>query len=308
MRSLTSLPSAAEATADLKRVKPTSGDLNGARTALSARGHPSARKLADKAVRAVASSSGVSCELLWTPSASRRFMESEHLQNSDVSWGHEPGLRKSLDCRQTTFRFMESLHDFSVAHWDREPPLTRPSATLSPSDGEREGVRGRFMERPGVKGRSAFSQRTAFAFIDILAAMCVVAQIANAAAEAVATYTNPVLAGDYPDPSIIRVGKDYWATATSSEWGPQFPILHSRDLVNWKIVGAVFPKRPAWAVANFWAPEISEYQGRYFVYYVGRKKDGPLSVAVAAADMAEGHYTDHGPLVSQEAGSIAPIA
>ncbi len=34
-------------------------------------------------------------------------MESEHLQNSDVSWGHEPGLRKSLDCRQTTFRFME---------------------------------------------------------------------------------------------------------------------------------------------------------------------------------------------------------
>src|SRR6266480_5210499 len=75
-----------------------------------------------------------------------RFMESEHLQNSDVSWGHEPGLRKSLDCRQTTFRFMESLHDFSVAHWDREPPLTRPSATLSPSDGERDGVRGRFME------------------------------------------------------------------------------------------------------------------------------------------------------------------
>src|SRR6266480_7480168 len=41
---------------------------------------------------------------------------------------------------------MESLHDFSVAHWDHEPPLTRPSATLSPSDGERDGVRGRFME------------------------------------------------------------------------------------------------------------------------------------------------------------------
>src|SRR5438046_10631406 len=45
---------------------------------------------------------------LGTARPTLRFMESEHLQNSDVSWGHEPGLRKSLDCRQTTFRFMES--------------------------------------------------------------------------------------------------------------------------------------------------------------------------------------------------------
>src|SRR5438876_12162685 len=42
---------------------------------------------------------------------------------------------------------MESLHSLLRMHWDHEPPLTRPSATLSPSDGEREGVRGRFMER-----------------------------------------------------------------------------------------------------------------------------------------------------------------
>lgn len=64
-------------------------------------------------------------------------------------------------------------------------------------------------------------------------------------------YTNPVQAGDYPDPSVIRVGRDYYATATSSEWGPEFPILHSRDLVNWNIVGSVFPKRPAWSVGNY---------------------------------------------------------
>ncbi|PYK60691.1 MAG: xylosidase [Verrucomicrobia bacterium] len=142
----------------------------------------------------------------------------------------------------------------------------------------------------------------------ILAAVLVVGLTGDARTDSAAVYTNPVLAGDYPDPSIIRVGKDYWATATSSEWGPQFPILHSPDLVNWKIVGPVFPKRPAWAVANFWAPEISEYQGRYFIYYVGRKKDGPLSVAVATADKPEGPYTDHGPLVSQEDGSIDPMA
>ena len=142
-------------------------------------------------------------------------------------------------------------------------------------------------------------------FVALLAEASVVAAAANP--ETSAMFSNPVLAGDYPDPSIIRVGKDYWATATTSEWGPQFPILHSRDLVNWKIVGAVFPKRPAWAVANFWAPEISESGGHYFVYYVGRKRDGPLSVAVATADKPEGPYTDHGPLVSQEAGSIDPM-
>src|SRR5205823_7732549 len=43
-------------------------------------------------------------------------------------------------------RFMESPLSFFRMHWDHEPPLTRPPATLSPSDGEREGVRGRFME------------------------------------------------------------------------------------------------------------------------------------------------------------------
>jgi len=121
-------------------------------------------------------------------------------------------------------------------------------------------------------------------------------------------YYNPVIPGDNPDPSIIRVGKDFWATSTSSEWGPQFALLHSTDLVNWEITGTVFPHRPEWAVANFWAPEISEYKGRYFVYYVGRKKNGPLAVAVATAEKPSGPYTDHGPLVAQDAGSIDPVA
>ena len=122
-----------------------------------------------------------------------------------------------------------------------------------------------------------------------------------------ATYENPVLSGDYPDPSVIRVGKDYWATATSSEWGPQFPILHSTDLVNWEITGSVFAHRPGWSSANFWAPEIAVYKGRYYVYYVARKKGAALAVAVATADNPSGPYTDHGPLVSQPAGSIDPV-
>src|ERR1051326_470895 len=122
-----------------------------------------------------------------------------------------------------------------------------------------------------------------------------------------ATYSNPVIPGDFPDPSIIRVGNEFWATATSSEWGPQFPLLHSTNLVDWELTGSVFKHRPTWAVANFWAPEISEYGGKYYVYYVGRKKGGPLSVAVAMAEKPSGPYKDYGPLVSQADGSIDPV-
>jgi beta-xylosidase len=122
------------------------------------------------------------------------------------------------------------------------------------------------------------------------------------------SYTNPVVAGNYPDPSVIRVGQDYWATSTSAGWAPQFPILHSRDLVNWQVVGSVFQKRPAWSNGNYWAPEITRYRGRYFVYYVGRKISGGRCVAVATARRPTGPYKDHGPLVCQELGSIDPMA
>ncbi|MFL6285198.1 MAG: family 43 glycosylhydrolase [Pyrinomonadaceae bacterium] len=130
---------------------------------------------------------------------------------------------------------------------------------------------------------------------------------AAAARQRGATYANPVEPGDFPDPSLIRVGRDYWASATTSEWGPEFPILHSRDLVNWEVVGAVFQRRPEWAVGSFWAPELSQDRGRFFVYYVARKKGGSLCAAVATSARPQGPYTDHGPLVCQEVGSIDPF-
>ncbi|XXX81755.1 family 43 glycosylhydrolase [Sorangium sp. So ce134] len=120
----------------------------------------------------------------------------------------------------------------------------------------------------------------------------------------VASYTNPVVPGDFPDPSVIRVGRDYWATATSSEWGAPFPLLRSTDLVNWQRVGAVFPELPSWATGSLWAPEISEDRGRYYVVYTARKRGGPLCVAAASADAPDGPYLDHGPLTCMDDGSI----
>ncbi|HEX8531457.1 MAG TPA: family 43 glycosylhydrolase [Cytophagales bacterium] len=127
---------------------------------------------------------------------------------------------------------------------------------------------------------------------------------AAAAADAPAV-AKPVLPGDFPDPSVAKVGNTYWATATSSEWAPLFPLLRSDDLVHWETVGHVFPKgMPKWADANFWAPEISYENGKVYIYYTAHKKGGNLCVGVASADRPEGPYTDHGPLVCQEVGSI----
>lgn len=122
------------------------------------------------------------------------------------------------------------------------------------------------------------------------------------------TYENPVLAGDYPDPSVIRVGNEYWATATTSAWAPIFPLLRSTDLVNWQRAGSVFQAAPAWSAGSYWAPEIAEDRGRFYIYYTARKKGGPLCVAVATAAKPGGPYTDRGPLVCQEAGSIDAFA
>jgi beta-xylosidase len=138
----------------------------------------------------------------------------------------------------------------------------------------------------------------------LLACAATVVSVLSLSAEV--TYKNPVVPGDHPDPSIIRVGEDYWATCTSSAWGPMFPLLHSRDLVNWEPTGAVLPHRPAWATGDFWAPEISEFKGKFYVYFVARQRDGRLAISVATAENPGGPYTAHAPLIAQPDGSIDP--
>jgi xylan 1,4-beta-xylosidase len=117
---------------------------------------------------------------------------------------------------------------------------------------------------------------------------------------------NPILSGDHPDPTIVRIGNTYWTASTSGDWAPEFPLYHSKDLRHWTAAGAIFPQTPTWASGSFWAPEMVVDQGRVLVYYVGRKRGGPLCVAVATATRAEGPYTDHGPILCEPDGSIDP--
>ena len=86
------------------------------------------------------------------------------------------------------------------------------------------------------------------------------------------TYTNPVLYADYSDPDVIAVGDDYYLTASSFNCIPGLPILHSRDLVNWTIIGHALqeqePKemfdRPQHG-KGVWAPAIRYHQGEFYI-------------------------------------------
>ena len=122
-------------------------------------------------------------------------------------------------------------------------------------------------------------------------------------------YDHVVLPGDFPDPTVACIDGTYWASATSAEWGAVFPLFRSDNLLDWELVGHVFPdKLPDWAGSNFWAPEFHHENGRTYVYYTARQKGGVLAVAVASADHPAGPYRDHGPLVAQAAGSIDGFA
>ena len=147
-----------------------------------------------------------------------------------------------------------------------------------------------------------------FNYHRILATLCILIGFSSSALAQSLTFANPVLAGDRPDPTVVKIGKSYYASATSNEWAPLFPIFKSDDLVNWELVNYVFPDgAPDWAKNNFWAPELSydAEQNKIYAYYTARDKESNrLSVAVASADSPEGSFKDHGPLVAQEYGSI----
>lgn len=113
-----------------------------------------------------------------------------------------------------------------------------------------------------------------------------------------------VLPGDYPDPSVVKIENTYWASATTSNWAPAYPLLKSSDLVHWHLEGHVFPKLPAWADYYFWAPEMSYENGKVYIYYAAHKRNGNLCVGVASADKPEGPYQDHGTLMCEPVGSI----
>ncbi|TCM16107.1 beta-xylosidase [Novosphingobium sp. PhB165] len=132
-----------------------------------------------------------------------------------------------------------------------------------------------------------------------------------------ATYQNPILYADYSDPDVLRVGDDYYLVASSFHFSPGIPILHSRDLVHWSILGHVLPRLPfapeydmpgphtlndgiskpvggTRYAGGVWAPSIRHHGGLFYVYWAtpdegifmatAAKPEGPWSAPVKVID------------------------
>ncbi|WP_294391499.1 glycoside hydrolase 43 family protein [uncultured Sphingomonas sp.] len=126
--------------------------------------------------------------------------------------------------------------------------------------------------------------------VPLLAIAAAALSVQATAAPAPATYRNPVLFADYSDPDVVRVGSDYYLIASSFHFSPGIPVLHSRDLVHWSIVGHVLPKLPfardydmpgphlltdattkpiggTKYASGVWAPSIRHHDGLFYVYW-----------------------------------------
>jgi xylan 1,4-beta-xylosidase len=84
---------------------------------------------------------------------------------------------------------------------------------------------------------------------------------------------NPVYAGFYPDPSICRVGEDYYIANSTFEWFPGVPVHHSKDLVHWRLIGHILTRRSQLDLrgvpdsGGVWAPSLSYADGQFWLTY-----------------------------------------
>jgi beta-xylosidase len=109
------------------------------------------------------------------------------------------------------------------------------------------------------------------------------------------TYKNPVIHADYSDPDAIRVGDDFYLVSSSFENVPGLPILHSRDLVNWTIIGHALKRQPP--LDHFskprrgegvWAPSIRFHENEFYIFY----PDPDFGIYLVKAKNIKGPWTE----------------
>jgi len=110
------------------------------------------------------------------------------------------------------------------------------------------------------------STKRLFSIIFLTAIVCISADLL-----AQNGYKNPIIPGFNPDPSICRVGEDYYLVTSSFEYFPGLPIYHSKDLINWRQIGhcltrdSQLPLRKAPASAGLFAPTLRYHDGLFYV-------------------------------------------
>jgi beta-xylosidase len=101
------------------------------------------------------------------------------------------------------------------------------------------------------------------------------------------TFLNPILAGDHPDPSILKDGGVYYMTHSSFDAYPGLLIWRSTDLVNWTPVTAALKTN----VGSIWAPELCKHQGRFYIFLPAKFPDNNTSYVIWA-DRIEGPWSE----------------
>lgn len=121
------------------------------------------------------------------------------------------------------------------------------------------------------------------------------------------TYTNPIIHADYSDPDICQAGDDFYMTASSFNAVPGLPILHSKDLVNWKLINHAIPRFPdpyfntPQHGNGVWAPSMRYHNGEFFIYW----GDPDKGIFMVKTDNPAGDWT--APILVKKAyGNIDP--
>lgn len=94
-------------------------------------------------------------------------------------------------------------------------------------------------------------------------------------------FLNPIMAGDHPDPSVLKVGSDYYMVHSAFDYIPGLTLWHSRDLVNWERVGAALNRY----VGTVWAPDLVQHNGRFYIYFPVLIPNGLTNMVVYADDI-----------------------
>jgi xylan 1,4-beta-xylosidase len=115
-------------------------------------------------------------------------------------------------------------------------------------------------------------------------------------------YRNPVVPGFHPDPSVCRVGRDFYLVASSFEYFPGVPIFHSRDLVHWRRLGyclnrpSQLPLSGATASGGVWAPTLRHHAGVFYLTTTNVTSGGNF---IVTASSPEGPWSEPLPVAQR---------